>query len=151
MAASFDPNTWYRLTNAYLGTSTALDVENDGSDNKEGLLKMAPSADYSGQYWKFVPQPSGTYKLYTMFLGANRVLDVYGDDKTKPHLATAGNYSGQQWTVESWGDGTWKLSNAYSGPELHLDTYADTHNPFLGDGNHTGQHWTITAIRKSSA
>ncbi|GFF49903.1 hypothetical protein IFM46972_08915 [Aspergillus udagawae] len=148
MTASFapNPNTWYRLTNAYLGTSTALDVENDGSDNREGLLKMAPSGNYSGQYWRFLRLPSGTFKLYTMFLGENRVLDVYGDIKTKPHLATNGNYSGQEWTVGSWGDGTWKLSNAYSGPGLHLDTYADTHELFLGDGDHTGKHWSITPI-----
>jgi hypothetical protein len=148
MTASFapNPNTWYRLTNAYLGTSTALDVENDGSGNREGLLKMAPSGNYSGQYWRFLRLPSGTFKLYTMFLGENRVLDVYGDNKTKPHLATKGNYSGQEWTVGSWGDGTWKLSNAYSGPELHLDTYADTHELFLGNGDHTGKHWSITPI-----
>ncbi|GFF97651.1 hypothetical protein IFM53868_09272 [Aspergillus udagawae] len=148
MTASFapNPNIWYRLTNAYLGTSTALDVENDGSDNREGLLKMAPSGNYSGQYWRFLRLPSGTFKLYTMFLGENRVLDVYGDIKTKPHLATNGNYSGQEWTVGSWGDGTWKLSNAYSGPGLHLDTYADTHELFLGDGDHTGKHWSITPI-----
>lgn len=83
-----------------------------------------------------------------MFLGPNRVLDVYGNDKTKPHLATEGNYSGQLWTLDGWGDSTWRLSNAYSGDDLHLGTYLDTHEPFMGDGNHSGQHWTITAIRK---
>ncbi|KAH0551454.1 hypothetical protein GP486_007333 [Trichoglossum hirsutum] len=146
MAASFDSNAWYRLTNRYLGTSIALDVINDGLNDTEGLLTMAPSADYSGQYWQLLPQSSGTFKLRTMFLGPDRVLDVYENDSAKPHLAIAGNYSGQNWMVERWGDGTWKLSNAYSGLSMHLDTYSDTHEPFLEGGDHTGQHWSITAI-----
>ena len=86
-----------------------------------------------------------------MFLGPDRVLDVYGNDKTRPHLATKGSCSGQIWTVSSWGDGTWKLTNSYSGSGLHLDTYADTHAPFLGDGDHSGQHWAISPIQKVSA
>ncbi|EPS31089.1 putative Ricin B-related lectin [Penicillium oxalicum 114-2] len=126
----------------------ALDVDNDGVDNKEGVLKMAPSANYSGQFWQFMPQLSGEYKLCTMFLGPDRVLDVYGNDKTKPHMARVGNYSGQLWVVEGWGDGTWKSSNAYSGKKLHLDTYAGTYEPFMGDRDHAGQYWTITAIKK---
>ncbi|KAI9765244.1 MAG: hypothetical protein M1840_007736 [Geoglossum simile] len=151
MTASFDDSTWYRCTNSFLGPNTALDVQNDGQGNAEGLLKMAPLGNYSGQFWRFVPYGSGTYKLCTMFLGPDRVLDVYGNDKTKPHLATKGNYSGQIWTISGWGDGTWKLTNSYSGSDLHLDTYSDTHAPFMGDGDHTGQHWTISSIQKISA
>ncbi|CAP80482.1 hypothetical protein PCH_Pc12g08550 [Penicillium rubens Wisconsin 54-1255] len=131
ISTTIDPGTWYRLTNAYLGTSIALDVENDGVGNTEGRLKMAPCGNYSGQFWQFIPQPSsGTYKICSMFLGQNRALDVYGNDKTKPHLATEGNYSGQLWTLDGWGDSTWRLSNAYSG-NLRLDTYSDTHEPFI--------------------
>ena len=86
---------------------------------------MAPSGNYSGQHWRLVHHPSptsSTYALYTQFLGANKRLDVYGDDKTKPHLADAGNYSGQIWTLTPWGDGTWKLTNEYSGSGLHIVT-----------------------------
>ncbi|EFY84485.1 hypothetical protein J3459_008307 [Metarhizium acridum] len=146
----FDSNTWYRLTNTYLGYSQSLDVENDNGANSSGTLMMAASGSYSGQYWQLIPQSPGVYKLRTEFLGPDRVLDVWGDDKTKPHLAEEGNYSGQLWTIESWGDGTWKLTNSYSGPDLHLDTYSDTHEPFLGDGDHTGQHWNINAIESIS-
>ncbi|KAI9767071.1 MAG: hypothetical protein M1839_004628 [Geoglossum umbratile] len=152
MGSPFDSNTWYRFTNAYLGTSTALGAKNDGAGNKEGLLEMTPSRDDRRQFWQLTPLPSPrTYKLRTRFLGPDRVLDVYGDDKAKPHLAMKGNYSGQIWTISSWGDGTWKLTNSYSGPDLHLDTYADTHDPFLGDGDHTGQHWKITPIERISS
>ncbi|KAJ6082373.1 hypothetical protein N7499_007247 [Penicillium canescens] len=149
ISTTIDPGTWYRLTNAHLGPSISLDVINDGVGNKEGLLKMSPSADYSGQFWRFIPQPSsGTYKIQNMFLGPNRALDVYGNDRTKPHLATEGNYSGQMWTLDGWGDTTWRLLNAYSGDGLRLDTYLDTHGLFMGDGNNSGQHWTLTAVRK---
>jgi len=147
---SFDPKTWYRFTNAFLGTSTALDVVNDNGASSSGLLKMAPLGNFSGQFWQLVRQPSGAFKLRTMFLGPDKVLDVYGDNKTKPHLATKGNFSGQLWTIADGGNGTWRLSNSFSGPGLHLDTYADTHDPFLGDGDHTGQHWSITVIGKIS-
>ncbi|RYO85208.1 hypothetical protein DL766_007005 [Monosporascus sp. MC13-8B] len=150
MAAHFDPNVWYRLTNNYLGRSIALDVKNDGGANSEGLLKMAPSGRNFGQFWQFIPQSPGVFKLRTKFLGPNMMLDVYGNDKTKPHLAKDGDFSGQLWTVESWGDGTWKLTNAYSGPSLHLDTSSDAHEPFMGDGGHTGQHWHIIAIESIS-
>lgn len=81
-----------------------------------------------------------------MFLGVNKRLDVYGDDKTKPHLAEAGYFSGQIWTVSSWGDGTWKFTNEYSGSDLHLDVYSDTKVPFMGDGDHSGQHWIMTKL-----
>jgi hypothetical protein len=153
ISTTIDPDSWYRLTNAHLGPSISLDVENDGAGNKEGLLKMSPSGDYSGQFWRFIPQPSsGTYKIQNMFLGPNRALDVYGNDKTKPHLATVGNYSGQMWTLDGWGDSTWRLLNAYSGDDLRdglrLDTYSDTHGLFMCAGNNSGQHWTLTAIRK---
>ena len=48
-------------------------------------------------------------------------LDVYGDDKTRPHLAPAGNYSGQQWQLIKRNDVSWSLTNSYSGPDLFLD------------------------------
>src|SRR6056297_1360233 len=45
----WQPNGWYRL---YWGTdrSRSLDVINDGTNTR---LHMAPTGDYSGQYWKF--------------------------------------------------------------------------------------------------
>ena len=143
------PTQAYRLTNLFTGYALALDVVNDAGPTSSGKLQMAASGSFSGQYWHFVPNPSSassTYALYTQFLGPNKRLDVYGDDKTKPHLADSGNYSGQIWTISSWGDGTWRLTNDYSGSGLHLDVYSDTKEPFLGDGDHTGQHWVFTPI-----
>ena len=140
-------NVWYQLTNAYTGLAMALDVVNDDGPHSSGTLNMAPTGSFSGQRWRFVSYTNrpGTYYVYSQFLGSNKRLDVYGNDKTKPHLADAGNYSGQIWSVTPWGDGTYRLTNAYSGPDLHLDVYSNTKVPFLGDGNHSGQHWTLTS------
>jgi hypothetical protein len=144
-------DVWYRLTNDYLGTSKSLDVVNDNGTHSSGKLQMAASGNYTGQFWRFVHSPnadSTTVYIYTQFLGPNKRLDVYGDDKTKPHLADAGNYSGQIWTVTPWGDGSYRLTNNFSGSGLHLDVYSDTNVPFLGDGNHSGQHWRFTQVGK---
>lgn len=109
---------------------------------------------HTGQHWQFRPHEDndGTYKLCTWFLGTSKTLDVYGDDKTTPHLADEGNYSGQKWKIVPWmrcgeWDGTYKLWNTYSGEDMFLDTYSGTRQPFMGVGNHTGKHWTITPIR----
>lgn len=40
------------------------------------------------------------------------------------------------------------LRNDYSGEELHLDTYSDTKQGFLGEGDHTGQHWVLEKVEK---
>lgn len=85
----------------------ALDVLNDGNQQRDGKLQMAAEGNFSGQHWQLRPSKTNpeTYSLCTLWLGANKWLDVYGDDKTRPHLATAGNYSGQQWHVASQGNG----------------------------------------------
>ena len=43
---ALDTTYYYRLTNSYLGTDTALDVNPNGS----GRLMMAPVGAFSGQY-----------------------------------------------------------------------------------------------------
>lgn len=108
--------SWYKIKNA-AKPGMALDVVNDGNQLRDGRLQMAVEGNFSGQHWQLRPSKtnSGTYNLCTMWLGSSMCLDVYGNDKTRPHLATAGNYSGQQWHIESRGNGTWKLTNLYSG------------------------------------
>jgi hypothetical protein len=128
---SFDSKSWYKIKNA-AKPGMALDVVNDGNQQRDGKLQMTAEGNFSGQHWQLRPSKTspGAYNLCTMWLGTNMVLDVYGDDKTRPHLATAGAYSGQQWRIESQGNGMWKLTNMYSGTlvlvadasgsELHL-------------------------------
>ena len=91
-------NSWYRLTNLYTGQVLSLDVVNDNGTHSSGILQMAATGNYYGEFWRFQHNPVGstsTYALYTQFLGEGKRLDVYDDDKTKPHLADAGDYSGR--------------------------------------------------------
>ncbi|KAI9862062.1 MAG: hypothetical protein M1830_006185, partial [Pleopsidium flavum] len=76
-------------------------------------------------------------------------LAIYGDEEVKPHLGPAGDISGQRWTIELWGvddNRTFKVTNSFLLPELNLDTYSDTKTAFLGDGDHSSLHWTITPL-----
>lgn len=143
-----DTSAYYRLTNSFLGPTQALDVVNDGTGS--GRLKMADVGNYSGQHWHFASLEDGSkYALRTQYLGEGYSLDVINDagvDSRSLHLAPTGLYSGQFWTIKPWGDGSFKLTNDFTGPAQHLDTYSDTHEPFLGSDNHSGQHWYFTRI-----
>src|SRR5207237_4661490 len=50
------------------------------------------------------------------------------------------------WTLTAWGDGTYKLSNDFTGPGKSLNVYSGSNEPFLGPGNYSGQHWTLTSL-----
>ncbi|KAF2179017.1 M6 metalloprotease [Zopfia rhizophila CBS 207.26] len=143
----FNGKTWYRLKNTFAGHS--LDVLNDGAGNREGLIQMSPEGNFTGQYWQILPRGDGTYAVRNRFLGPNKQLDVYGDDKLKPHLADAGLFSGQFWTIKPWGDGTWHLENAFSGPHLFFDTMEGGPRVAMNQANvgRPTQRWTITPIR----
>jgi LysM domain len=133
----------YRLTNNYLGSGVSLEVHSDGSRR----LKMAPTGDYSGQHWLLVDWGNGKYALRTLYLGDGYSLDVINDGtNTTPWLASTGDFSGQYWTLGTWPDRNYRLT--ITGPGMSLDTYAGTHEPFLGAGDHSGQHWMLTRLRK---
>ena len=143
---SLDTSFYYRLTNDFQGAGFALDVKADGS----GRLMMAPDADYSGQYWRFVDLGGGKYALRTLYLGDCFSLDVINDSaKETPWLNATGNFSGQSWSLTPWGDGrTVKLTNDFTGPERSLNVFAESFEPFVGGGDHSGQHWTLTSLRE---
>jgi hypothetical protein len=144
---SLDTSFYYRLTNRFQGPGESLDVHSDGSRR----LKMAPTADYSGQYWKLVDLGSGKYALRTDYLGDCFSLDVINDGKNEtPWLYATGKYSGQSWSLAPWGDGTFKLWNDFTGSGKSLNVYAGSFEPFVGTGDHSGQHWVLTPIRKIS-
>ncbi|KAF2471430.1 M6 metalloprotease [Lindgomyces ingoldianus] len=149
----FDGKTWYRLKNTYVGqgqpTPYALDVINDGAGNAEGLIEMTRENNVSGQFWQVLPHGDGTYAIRSLFLGPNRQLDVYGNDKTKPHVGQAGPFTGQVWIIKPWGDGTWHLENAYSGQYMYLDTMEGGGRVAMNQSNsgRPTQRWTFTPIR----
>lgn len=111
-ATRFDAETWYRLTNTYQPSTHCLDVVNDNGTDSKGLLQMAATGNFSGQYWQLKANDDGTYCLRTMFLGPNRQLSVK-DDKKTPVLETVNSSAmAQYWTIEAWDhpqDGTWRI------------------------------------------
>lgn len=114
-ATTIDSHAWYKLRNV-AAPGRSLDVINDGHQLIDARLRMAQDGYYSGQFWHFRPSTThpGLYNLCTMWLKPNKSLDVYGNDKTTPHLITTERLPGQQWMVQPMGDGTWRLSNLYS-------------------------------------
>ena len=52
-------------------------------------------------------------------------------------------------------DGTYRIVSAeqssWSEAEVCLDTYSDTHELYVGEGDHSGKHWTITPIEDIKA
>jgi hypothetical protein len=56
-----------------------------------------------------------------MFVKLMMRLELYGDDKSRTHLAPAGNFSGQHWQIVDLRDVTWGLTNSYSGSNMFLD------------------------------
>ena len=147
--STLDSRSWYKIKNT-AKPGMALDVVNDGNQNNDAKLQMAADGNFSGQFWRLQPSTNspGAYNLSTMWLGPSRCLDVYGDDKTRPHLTAAGNFSGQQWHVVPQGNGTWKLTNTYSGM---LALAADSG----GNGVHlrnpqtsSASAWTLQLIRR---
>lgn len=152
----FDPRGWwYRILN-FAPPHSAIDVINNPAAIKsDAQLHLISSANVSGQFWQFRPSKTipGHWNLCTLFLGQNMCLDVYGDDKRRPHLAPAGAYTGQQWLVTSRGDGTWSLTNSYSGPDLLLEgKFGNADGPgalSLNERQDTRleQKWVLAGIR----
>ncbi len=146
---ALETNVWYRLVN--LGwAAKSLDVINDGKQETEGNIQIAATGDFSGQHWQLRLSKShpGYFNLVTMWLGIGRALDVYGDDKTRPHLAQAGNYSGQRWQLIGQGGNVWKLTNLYSGPDLFLSADETGEKvKMLPGGGDSYQRWTLVKIR----
>ncbi|KAF2016667.1 M6 metalloprotease [Aaosphaeria arxii CBS 175.79] len=146
----FDSKQWYRLKNTYNPNSYSLAVINDGGSNSTGRIQMQRDSNDPSQFWQIKSNSDGTYFIRNLFLGANRRLDVYGDDKTKPVVGDAAGSWGEYWTIKPWGDGTWYFWNGYSGQNLYLDTMEGSERVAL-NGRNEGrptQRWTAKAIRQ---
>ena len=144
---SLDTSFYYRLTNKFQGPGQSLDVHSDGSRR----LKMASTANFSGQHWRLVDLGNGKYALRTEYLDDCFSLDVINDvAKDKPWLNTTGNFTGQFWSLTPWGDGSYKLSNDFTGAGKSLNVFAQSFELFMGTGDHSGQHWVLTPLTRIS-
>lgn len=149
-----DTKTWFRLK-SLASPSTSIDVVNDSTKTAtDAQLQLAPEGNFSGQFWRFRPSKivPGQWSLSTMFLGKDMCLDVYGDDKTRPHLAAAGNFSGQQWQLFDRKNGAWSLWNGYSGPDMFLTARSEPGGWLrlavdARDGNNSSQKWALSPIQ----
>lgn len=146
---AIDINTWYGLTNAGIGSSSAMDVVNQTQDNNAGTVHLAAKEDVSGQYWHIAKQANGKYHLTTLYLGESKLLGVFTQgNNAQVHLTAAASNAGQSWTLVSQGDGTYKLSSDYTGTSEFLDYCADIKALCMQGGDNPGQHWTLTKIKK---
>lgn len=127
---------WFRLTNMFLGRDRSL-------DSGTSTVHMAPSGNYSGQYWKITSIGGNVYRLSNLFQGAGRSLDTYGNSPNDPFLGVTGAYTGQYWTLTPDANGCFRLTNQFLGAGRSLDTYSNGSNaPFMGQtGGYTGQCW----------
>jgi hypothetical protein len=138
-----DRKYYYRLTNAYLGESFALDTRPDG----EHTPVMAESGDFSGQLWR-LEQHDGCYRLTNMFLGKSKSLDTHSGGKNQLFMGDSGNYSGQCWSLTPEHDGYFRLTNLFLGTSHSLDNSpAEGHAPLMAEsGNFSGQLWKLTRL-----
>ncbi|MCJ1384987.1 hypothetical protein MMC17_008105 [Xylographa soralifera] len=150
MTTIIDPNTWYRITNVAIGTSTALDVINTGSSSTQGPLQLDGTANVSGQFWHIVLQPSCKYYLSTMFLGPGITLsNALFQNNTVPYLKPIEQNPpdpSQQWTLIPQGYGEYKLTNDGVGSDLFMDVCGSAGGLCFQSGDMLGQDWALAAI-----
>lgn len=138
---------YYRLTTQWQGEGKALDVINDGANNK---LQLAATGNFSGQFWKITAVGDGYFRLTTQWLGEAKALDVVNDGvNNKLHLAETKNVSGQFWKITSLGNGYYRLTTKWLGDGKSLDVINDGANNKLqlaATGDFSGQFWKIEKV-----
>ena len=145
VADAIDEAWWYRLTNASLGESYSLDTANDGINDP----MMAPTGNYSGQFWRFSAEGSA-YRMTNAFLGLGRSLDNIADGSNPLFMCESNQYKGQRWHLTPAGEGYFRLTNDDLGDSRPLDTRPEwPYRPFPGKtGNSQSQLWKLTKVRR---
>lgn len=108
------------------------------------------------------PHPSldGSYTICSWFLGPDKTLG-FEDQDLEVKLQASERSTAQKWRIVPWlhkteegrrhWDGTYKLVSGEErepNRDLCLDTYSNTHELYVGTGDHRGKHWTITPVEK---
>src|SRR5580765_6886931 len=144
-------NSYYRLTNKWLGDGKSLDVVNDNHRDK---LNMADSDASSGQAWKLTAVGDGYYRLTNEWLGAEKSLNVINDDSDdKLNLATSNNVTGQFWKITPIGGGYYRLTTKWLGEERSLDVINDDvrNKVHLAETSEfSGQFWKVSPVSGDS-
>lgn len=139
-AQAQDP--YVRLSNSYLGGGQSLDL---GNRVNASILtgEMAATGPAWGQFWNFVPQPDGSFRMMNRF-APGQCLDVSGDGVT--YMDACGAQIGQRWRV-SGTNGNVAIHNDFrpgqcldvtNDPGLHIAMMAPC-------GPQSGQRWSVTS------
>lgn len=146
-----EPNAevYYRLNTVFQGPGLSLDVINDGTNNR---VIMAPSGNFTGQYWRFEPVAGrpGNYRMFSFWRGPSVALDIIngGADNNQPILAPVGNFTGQLWSLTALPEfaGSVALTTEFRGPNLALEGAGGStaNRPVLATfGPFSGQAWNL--------
>lgn len=149
---TFDPNTFYRITNVDLGDDVSLDVQN-APGGPTGALMMATTGPFTGQFWQFLSTPTtseNTFFLSCQFLGAHKKLDFQsGNGLTVPFLKPFNATGDQAWLVSALDNSTFTLTpSLLNGTEV-LTAINGTKQPLLAgpDGDGQTQEWFIKPVK----
>jgi hypothetical protein len=138
-----DDNTWYQMY-PKSKADMAVDIWNDGNN---GVALVAPG-DYSGQYWRFMPQSDGTYKITNQFLqDKNLVFDLFVEGKnTRVFMAALKDSKSQNWTVTKLGGDTYRLVNVSLGDGFSLDINSSNKLVLVENSTSDGQIWFLKPL-----
>lgn len=145
----FDPNAYYRLTTKLQGTGMSMEAAALDED-----IRLGATGDYSNQYWK-VRLEAGCYRLTTMWMGAEKSLEVANDGKNNDHLTLAdtGDYTRQCWKITPQNGEYFRLTTKWQGDGKSLGVSAGSLDVLrLHDtGNFTNQMWKFTRLNNPSS
>lgn len=131
--------TQYLLKNQYSSNALAVDP------TAPSLQLRASSPNDVALDFLFTELAGGLYNICTTYKGFSYCLDVFGDNKTTPHLGSPGSFTGQMWSVIP-ANGFFKLSNQYTGSGYFLDVYGDTKQGVMSTGDYSGQYWDRVVV-----
>lgn len=86
----------YAIRTISLGDGFSLDVVNDNGINSR-KLRLAPTADVSGQSWMITTWSDATYRLSNDFTGPDMHLDTVDTAEPYTPMLSTNNTSGQHW------------------------------------------------------
>ena len=158
---AFSPTATYTLSNKAFGPDSTLSIDN--SQGRGMTMHMVRSSGAPGPL-AFTVKPSAGmadhFNLCTTHTASGSdnpetvCLDVFGNDKSKPHLASQAAVTGQQWRVQpaKGVQDAYRLSNAFSGDDVFMDVTptGDADGKVDGAGG-PGQLWVFNEVSGAQA
>ncbi|OBT62884.1 hypothetical protein VE03_07549 [Pseudogymnoascus sp. 23342-1-I1] len=150
----FDEDTFYSLSNQFLGSDYAVSIRTDNGTLSRKLNMTLSGAEDTAQLWqiKAVPDADGRFWFASAYLGKGFRMFLDGADRVDPVMAAADDaLTGQQWSVKKVLDGTWRIGNVIGEAGAQVSTYSDTYELFMDLEDDSGTKWSIGEVRKITA